>query len=388
MNTGGWLETMGNSLLNMSEIELCILARDTTSRNFKKGNLTFFSFQENSCKKIIMEVLKREDPNIIHIWGTEFVHSLETLKIAKWLGMVDKCVVSIQGLVSLYGKYHYTIGLPEQVVKRFTFRDFVCRDNISWGKRNFIERGKAEITALKMAKHIIGRTDWDQAAVEMFNPNAQYYHCNESLRDVFYKANWDIELIQPKSIFVSQCGYPIKGFHFLLEAMPWILEKYPETHLYTTGNDLVHLSLKNRLLISSYHAYLLELIKQYNLEEKITFLGQLSDSQMQEHYLKANVFVSPSTIENSPNSLGEAMILGTPCVSSDVGGVKNIMDHGKDGFVYPVNEPYMLAYYVKRIFDENELAIKFSKAAKKHANLTHSREKNMEKLLAIYNGLF
>ena len=69
---------------------------------------------------------------------------------------------------------------------------------------------------------------------------------------------------------------------------------------------------------------------------------------MKERFLKSNVFVSPSTIENSPNSLGEAMLLGIPCISSDVGGVKNLLKHEEEGYVYQTDAPYMLAYYVKK----------------------------------------
>ena len=57
------------------------------------------------------------------------------------------------------------------------------------------------------------------------------------------------------------------------------------------------------------------------MEDKIEFLGRLSAEGMKQAYLDANVFVMPSTIENSPNSLGEAMLLGVPCVAADVGGV-------------------------------------------------------------------
>ena len=71
---------------------------------------------------------------------------------------------------------------------------------------------------------------------------------------------------------------------------------------------------------------------------------------MCEQYLKANVFVLPSAIENSPNSLGEAMMLGTPTVVSDVGGVKNMIDHEKEGYVYQPDASYMIAYYAGRFF--------------------------------------
>jgi glycosyltransferase involved in cell wall biosynthesis len=169
--------------------------------------------------------------------------------------------------------------------------------------------------------------------------------------------------------------------------MPEILKRFPDAHIYTTGRNLMHLSTKQKLLISSYQLYLLELIKKYSLEDHITFLGSLSEQEMCRQYLNANVFVSPSTIENSPNSVGEAMLVGCPVVTSDVGGVKNMLEHGKEGFIYQCSAPYMLAYYVNRIFEDDALAMTFSKNGKTHAARTHNREANMKTLYEIYNQI-
>ena len=136
--------------------------------------------------------------------------------------------------------------------------------------------------------------------------------------------------------------------------------------------------------MSSYQLFIRNIVKKYKLSSYITFLGELSESQMCQAYLNAHVFVSPSTIENSPNSLGEAMLLGMPCVSSHVGGVANMMVHGKEGFLYPADEPYMLAYYVCQLFSNDELAQTVAEAAHLHALKTHDRNQNLHQLLRIY----
>ena len=108
---------------------------------------------------------------------------------------------------------------------------------------------------------------------------------------------------------------------------------------------------------------------------------------MCERYLKSHAFVCPSSIENSPNSLGEAMILGVPCVASDVGGVADLLKHREEGFVYQTDAPYMLAHYVSEIFANNELALDFSKKAREHAMNTHNQKKNMEDIIKIYYNM-
>ena len=81
------------------------------------------------------------------------------------------------------------------------------------------------------------------------------------------------------------------------------------------------------------------------------------------------------------------MLLGVPSVSSDVGGVKNLMVHEKEGYVYQSPAPYMLAYYVKKLLADPSLAAEMGKNAQKHAKVTHSRRTNTEMLTYIYSIL-
>ncbi|UYZ21797.1 glycosyltransferase family 4 protein [Mesobacillus jeotgali] len=174
----------------------------------------------------------------------------------------------------------------------------------------------------------------------------------------------------------------------MIRALPEIIREYPETHLYIAGNDLTKTeSLYTKLKISSFALYIKSLIKKYGLEKKVTFTGPLTEKQMKDRFLKSHVFVSPSTIENSPNSLGEAMLLGVPCISSDVGGVKNMLNHNEEGFIYQGDAPYMLGYYVKKIFKNPEIAKEFGIKARKHAQVTHHRDINLKTLMKIYENI-
>lgn len=75
-------------------------------------------------------------------------------------------------------------------------------------------------------------------------------------------------------------------------------------------------------------------------------LGTLNETDMCERYSRANVFILPSAIENSPNSLGEAMLVGIPVVATDVGGVKNLMTDKKEGYFY---EKFKNACFINNI---------------------------------------
>ena len=256
------------------------------------------------------------------------------------------------------------------------------------GQKVFRERGKLEAEAIRKAVNISGRTDWDEACVKLINPGARYFFCDESLRDSFYDSpKWSLEECDKHSIFISQSNYPLKGFHLFLQVLPYIIQKYPDVHVYTTGTSPIRDTLIRRIKQTSYAKYLEELIRDNHLEKYITFMGYLDEKRMCERFLKSHVFLTPSSIENSPNSLGEAMLLGVPCISSDVGGVKNLMTHGAEGFTYPADEPYMIPYYVDRIFSDDGLAREFSRNASEHAARTHDREENFRRLMEIYREI-
>ena len=119
-------------------------------------------------------------------------------------------------------------------------------------------------------------------------------------------------------------------------------------------------SLKDKLREPGYVKYLFEKIQILELEDCIHFTGILNEKQIVDELKKSHVMVLPSTIENSPNSLCEAQLVGIPCVASFVGGVPEMLRDGLDGLLYTYNEPLLLAEYIGRIFESDELAERFS----------------------------
>ena len=325
-------------------------------------------------------------PDVIHIWGTEYGHTLAMVRAAEAEGRIGRVVISLQGICSAITG-HYAEGIPFRVQKQYTFRDFVRQDNILQQKRKFALRGAHEAEALRLAGHVMGRTDWDQACARSLHPGIRYHRCGETLRPDFYEGLWDYESCRRHRIFASSCTYPVKGFHYLLEALAQLAQEYPDVILAVPGKSFLNLRGRDALRQSSYQKYLAGLVKKYGLENRIEFLGSLSADQMKEQYLLANVFALPSTVENSPNSLGEAMLLGVPSVAAHVGGVANLLKDGEEGFLYQSTAPYMLAYYISRMFDMEAGAASLGAAAAAHALKTHDPEKNFRDLLEIYREI-
>lgn len=331
-------------------------------------------------------VLKEYQPDVIHIWGTEYPHTLAMLQACEALDLLDHTVVSVQGLCHILAG-HYTQGLPSSVCRGFTLRDLLRWDNIALQKRKFALRGESERKALTLSRHVIGRTEFDLACTKAVNPESHYHFCSETLRQPFYEGRWRYDTCRKHRIFASSRSYPVKGFHYLLEAAAQVAKRFPDVTVAVPGESYLTASWKERLLRDGYSRYLRKRTMELGLEDRIEFLGSLGPEEMKEAYLKSNVFVLPSTIENSPNSLGEAMLLGVPCVAADVGGVTTLLDHPWEGYVYPSTAPYMLAHYIEKVFSLGGEAEELGRLAQIHAGRTHDPEKNMGELLEIYREL-
>ena len=387
-SSGLWMDHVLSDLRRQDDLTIRILAPGAVAEGQLDDRCSYSCFTEGlpyvympELEESFRRELQAFGPDVIHIWGTEYGHTLAMVNAAEKEGMLGRVTVSIQGLCSVYAP-HYAEGVPFRVQHRETFRDVIRKDNIEMQQHKFALRGKLEVEALQKAQHVIGRTDWDKACTAAITPGAKYHFCNETLREEFYEGGWNHEACRKHRIFASSCAYPIKGFHYLLQAFREIRKQYPDATLAVPGASPVADSLNKKLRQSSYQKYLADLME--GLGDSIEFLGSLSGEEMKRQYLLANVFVLPSTIENSPNSLGEAMLLGVPCVAADVGGVSNMMTHGAEGFVYQSTAPYMLAHYIREIFAEPEQAAAMGGQARIHACATHNPEANLNALLAIY----
>lgn len=342
---------------------------------------------EEKTEKRLREIMEYFKPDLIHCFGTEFPHTLAAVKA---FGRKERTLIGIQGLCSIYAK-HFRADLPDDVWRRITFRDRVKRDDLRRQHEKYVQRGVYEIEAVQRAGHITGRTGWDKKYTGEWNPGAKYHFMNETLRSNFYEGCWEKASCREYSVFLSQGDYPIKGLHYMLRAMPKILRAYPDAEVYVAGNSIVKTAaergingLKGKLKLESYGKYILQLMRETGTLSKVHFLGRLNAEQMKEQYLKCHVFVCPSSIENSPNSVGEAMLLGVPTVCAEVGGVADIFAGGVDGLLYPAGDVKKLAEAVKIMFAGGETVEGYLRAERRHAGKTHDAKKNYERLMEIY----
>lgn len=418
-NKEGWISGLADMLLSRQKENGIVLGvafpmeKDGYRGEIKRedgGRFQCYGFEEDvnhaevyneRLEESMAQILKEFQPDVVHCFGTEYGH---TLAVTRVFDRPERILVGIQGLCTLLAK-SYMADLPEAVQKSVTFRDWIKKDTLILQAQKFAARGLMEKEAIRRAGNITGRTDWDHYYVSQWNPGAAYYAMNETLRANFYSGRWNRQSCEPYTIFLSQGDYPLKGLHYMLLALPEIQKQFPETKICVAGNSLVNdKTLKDRIKLSAYGKYLKSIIRSYHLEDKVKFLGRMTADQMKAQYLRSGLFVCCSSLENSSNSLGEAMLLGMPCVSANVGGIPSLCRNGVDGILY---EGYQvdknnscdkkeaelervinnLKNAVIEMFSDMGKAEKYGENARKHALITHDREKNYLKMIEIYSDI-
>ena len=394
---GSWIDPLFFSLSKIQDNQLGILSPVTNGKNQVKeiDGITYYSVPNNKVgltkaitKKMSADYLLAVDhfkPDIVHVHGIEKNFGL----IRKYINKDIPIVCSIQGIINAYDPF-LKFSVADIYLQKFrSIKNILGRGGVNANIKNWknyipIEQ---EITAIN--QYFIGRTHWDKAHLKTLNPTAYYFHGEELLRENFYTREWNIETCTRHQVFVSSAAYPIKGFHIALEAIALLKKKYPDIKLIAPLSSLKMDTsfLWDFLFAEDYARYLKKEILRLNLKDNIQTLDRLSAEEMATCFTEAHVFVLSSFIENSPNSLGEAMMIGTPTIVTPVGGVMSIVTDNESTLMFPSGDPALLAHQIDELFSNDNLAKKLSKSAKSIAKKRHDITDATSQYVNIYKQI-
>jgi glycosyltransferase involved in cell wall biosynthesis len=394
---GSWITPLFYGLYKETNMEMGSIVPILKGNYQKKiiNNIQYYSIPIDSGDntkqfntKLVQNYLQAIDdfkPDIIHIHGVEKNFGL----LRKHIDANIPIVCSIQGLINPYYLFLKYSVATLHFKKYMSLKNWLGVGGIKVVLKNWKNYCIIEKEILEINTYFIGRTLWDRSQLAAFNSSAIYFQGEELLREPFYNKKWSIKDCTRYRVFISSSAYPIKGFHVLLKAAAILKDKYPNIQIVSPLSDLnlKSVKFKDYLIAEDYSNYLKKEIRRLNLEDNLVLLKRLNDEEMSNEFTKAHLFVLSSFVENSPNSLGEAMMIGTPSIVTPVGGVMSIVKDEKSALFFPSGDYSMLAYQISRVFEDDALAINLSENAKLIASIRHDVNKTTEQYKQIYSNV-
>lgn len=317
--------------------------------------------------KLFLEVVNDFKPDLIHVFGSERSFGL----IKKYVNI--PVVLHIQGILSPYLNAWYPPG--------YCFCNYVFSlnfiENFFRIKEffSFQKNSEREKEIFSLIGYYMGRTDWDKRVSKLLAPNSNYFYVSEILRQVFYESKQWEHHEKVKVILSTTISKPLyKGLDLILKTAELLTKtKKLDFEWNVFGNvDVTYAEKKTSIKI-----------KDVNIIAR----GVVSAEDLVDSLLNSDIFIHPSYIDNSPNSICEAQLLGVPVVSTNVGGISSLIEDGVTGILVPANDPYYLTSKIIELVFNPKQMISIGNSARLVAHARHNREKILEDLLNAYTTI-
>jgi glycosyltransferase involved in cell wall biosynthesis len=380
------------SILDNIELGLVFYYNGLEKKFFKIASTSYFALPKRNSYRGVNRVLNRwrhkseytcdldfyleaintYNPDLIHIFGTEQTFGL----ICSLINIPT--IIQIQGNLTTICKKWY-LGISNYDILKFSnFWLFIRAIGLWHQYYYFVKRSKLEQKIFKSAKYFIGRTEWDKRIVAALSNKGKYYHCDELLRDVFYHNIW--RKPSNNKLFITSTLSPdvYKGLETILETAS-ILRSKPKLQFEWL---IIGVSGEEELVKIMEKKYRLKFI-----EQGIIFKGLLNAESVIETLLNSDVYVHPSHIENSANSICEAMLIGMPLIATFAGGTPSIVQDKIEGILVQDGDPYALAGAIIEISANSDYPLKLAENARKKAMNRHNPANVIADLQNIYSSI-
>ena len=170
-------------------------------------------------------------------------------------------------------------------------------------------------------------------------------------------------------VAVGRLAHP-KRTDLLVQAFASIRRAHPSAELQIVGDGPDRADVERR-------------VRELGVQEGVRLLGDRDD--VPELLSRSGCFVLASDYEGCPLAVIEAMAAGVPVVATGVGGVPELVEDGRTGFVVAPGDPQALAAAVERVLLDPEGARKMGEAGRAIARSRLSRERMVGELVRLYD---
>lgn len=387
-NGGGWIYSLEEEISKRDDIELGIaFFMNEQPKKVEKNGVTYYPIEdpfsishltkiksffvsqhvkESIWLKNYIKIINDYAPDIIEIFGSEQSFG----QVSQYVNV--PVVLHIQGILTPY----FNAFLPPFI----SLHNYVWEDYNPWhafkrykGYESFCRNGARERKIISSVKNFIGRTEWDKRITRLYHPNARYFYGSEILRNIFYEQKE--RTLPEKATFVTTISSPLyKGYDVVLKTAKLLKERDNFNFVWQIYGNINPHYIERKTGIR-------------HEDVNVIFMGVATAKQLRDTLLQATAYLHLSYIDNSPNSLCEAQILGLPVIAANVGGVSSLIKEGETGFLVPANDPYQTAYLAIKLSSDLSLNVGIGKRAQFVARQRHDKQSIVKGLVNIYHSI-
>ena len=364
--TGTWLHTMSDAIVERG-VELYCITQNADVQKIEYKNCS-------KCKQWVLpqyklynglplikyingicQIVDSIQPDIIHIWGTEYYWGLLYAR-----GYIrGRVLLEIQGLKETCVRVFYGgLGLKD-ILKTIGIREIVHPTwSLIYRQYEFWKWSQYEREIIAAHHHISTHSDWVRSWIAQFvNSECAIHHTQRIVRKEFLKADAWLKPNNSKDapvIFALSSGADAyKGIHDAIRAIGLLKRHYPNIQLRIAGNFGIE---KTNIRKPGYTKYLLKLIKINNLDNNVLFLGSINASQIVEQLSQSNAMLQTSYVESYSLAVAEAMMYGIPLVVSYAGAMPELARDKSAALFFTPSDYFACAYSLRKIFESDSLA--------------------------------
>ena len=394
-HTRGWIASLSDLVKKESSIELAVAFFNNYKNDFKFENdkITYYPIKDKLSTRLkqlksrwlgklwdtnlpgILKVIEDFKPDIIQLFGSE-----------SGMGDIVGCtkipiILHLQGLINpIQLHWHPREISLSSIFLKSSIKDIILRRDLISERNIFKKIAKREERVIKNNRYFFGRTEWDKRVVGLYNSKMKYFHCDEILRPIFY---------EKKGAWVSNFNGVIKLVSIINPEMYKGLDTILKSAQILRDNTNLKFEWKvigiggsNRIV------RIMEKNKKSGFKKtSIIFKGIMQGEELISELLFSDIFIHPSHIDNSPNSVCEAMLLGMPVIAAYVGGIPSLIDHQYNGLLYNSYDPFDLAGLITESAANHSGLAQLGKNAANTATKRHDPTTIIEIIMNTYQQI-
>ncbi len=178
-------------------------------------------------------------------------------------------------------------------------------------------------------------------------------------------------------IYVGQL-YPPKGVHFLIEALARVKDEFPRTRLYVVGHHIID-------AYRDYREELNRLVEAKGLSGRVIFTGWRQDALAVVALM--DILIHPSLSEGFGRAVLEGMALGKPVIASRVGGLRELVAHGENGYLVNPGDAAAIAAPLRLLLADKGLRERLGKKARETVFANYEISARVKELEQIWSAM-